>query len=162
MPALNVYTDGGWWEQQQTSAAVFNIIDSTDWFWLTSCVNGGTSQRAELTGAILALEFLDQHPHRFSSITILSDSNYLVKSMNGEWRRKTNLDLWGVLDRLRSDVTFRWIKSHSGIPGNELANALCQVARETWTQQPTLRRYRGEVLKWSDGQFALDFTSTQA
>ena len=46
-----------------------------------------------------------------SDVTVYSDSKYVVSTMNDNWKRKTNYDLWFELDKLcRShDVKFKWI-----------------------------------------------------
>lgn len=100
-----------------------------------------TNQRAELTAAIKALnEFKTS-----STITLVSDSNYVVKGINEwlpswksrGWRKSNkkpveNVDLWQQLDALLShhQVSAQWVKGHSGHPDNERADALAARAAE--------------------------------
>ena len=81
-----------------------------------------TNNRMEITAAI---EGIKETP-KGSSITIHSDSEYLVKTMNLNWRRRKNLDLWEELDSLVAErqVQWRWIKGHAGHPGNELVDSI--------------------------------------
>lgn len=94
-----------------------------------------TNNRMELTAAIEALRAL-KRPTR---VRLITDSKYVMQGIetwihgwkkNG-WRTSDkkpvkNMDLWQVLDALaaKQQVEWRWIKGHSGDPGNERADAL--------------------------------------
>jgi ribonuclease HI len=102
-----------------------------------------TNQRCEMMAVALALAEtinIDEH------ISILSDSNYVVKGMN-EWisnwkttdwtnskgKPVKNRFLWELLDSLvqnRSNVTFSHVRAHVGIEGNEIADRLAYSAAE--------------------------------
>jgi len=94
-----------------------------------------TNNRMELTAAIEALSAL----RRRCRVTLYTDSEYvrrgidewLVRWMAQGWRtaaRKPvkNEDLWRRLDELarQHEVSWRWVKGHSGHPENERADAL--------------------------------------
>ncbi len=94
-----------------------------------------TNNRMELLAVIRALESL-RGP---SELVIHTDSQYVQKGIT-EWLRgwkargwKTadrkpvkNADLWVELDELqaRHRIQWRWVRGHSGHPGNEAADAL--------------------------------------
>jgi ribonuclease HI len=79
----------------------------------------------ELMAAIKGLEAIDAA----KEATIYSDSTYLVNTMTRGWKRRANHDLWEQLDRLALDhqITWQWVPSHSGIPGNEMADRLASM-----------------------------------
>lgn len=100
-----------------------------------------TNQRAELTAAVEALKAVKTS----SAITLVSDSNYVVKGItewlpgwkSRGWRKSDkkpveNVDLWQQLDALLShhQVSAQWVKGHSGHPDNERADALAARAAE--------------------------------
>jgi len=55
-----------------------------------------TCNEAELWAVIKALQALKK-PDQL--VTIYSDSQYVVKGKKGEWKVKTNQDLWKILHR---------------------------------------------------------------
>jgi ribonuclease HI len=87
-----------------------------------------TNQRAEIMAAITALEGLD----RPAEIEIVSDSMYLTNCGSGQWKRRTNRDLWVRLEEASAlhRVKYTWVRGHAGNPGNERAHKLALRAIE--------------------------------
>lgn len=101
--------------------------------------NHTTNNRMELMAAIQGLAALK----KISMVNLYTDSQYVRQGMmswlfqwkkNG-WRNSKkqavkNVDLWQQLDRLaqQHQVTWHWVKGHSGHPGNERADALANQA----------------------------------
>jgi ribonuclease HI len=87
-----------------------------------------TNQRAEIIAAIIALEGLD----RPAEVEIVSDSMYLTNCGSGQWKRRTNRDLWARLEEASAPhrVSYRWIRGHAGNPGHERAHDLAMRAIE--------------------------------
>jgi len=81
-----------------------------------------TNNRMEMTAVIKGLEVVDPS----ARVLISSDSTYVINTMTKGWKRKVNHDLWDQLDRLvrDRDISWRWVRGHSGDRGNELADAL--------------------------------------
>ena len=140
---MEVYTDG----------ACSNNPGPGGWAWITEDGNHGsggepetTNQRMELSAVLFAIKSLD------GPLEIHSDSTYVVNCFKDKWyegwkkrgwlnsQRKpvANRDLWEPLVdayRQREDeITFTWVKGHSGNRLNEAADALA-VAEVTKLKQ---------------------------
>jgi ribonuclease HI len=98
-----------------------------------------TNNRMELLAAIEGLAAL-REPCR---VKLTTDSTYVKKGITewiGNWKRRdwktaakkpvANADLWRRLDEqnARHDVSWHWVKGHSGHPENERADALANRA----------------------------------
>ena len=95
-----------------------------------------TNNRMELMGAIAALEALSEP----CTVTLTSDSKYLVDAIEKGWARSwqrngwkksdkspaLNPDLWEQLLKLLDthEVTFEWVRGHRGHPYNERCDKL--------------------------------------
>lgn len=99
-----------------------------------------TNNRMELLGAIVALESLKSN---YLDIEVFSDSQYLVKGMNGwvhdwiknGWRNSKkqatpNKDLWLILLKLakKHNIIWTWVKGHAGHLENERCDQLARLA----------------------------------
>jgi ribonuclease HI len=97
-----------------------------------------TNQRMELTAVLEAVRALD------GPLEIISDSTYVVNCFRDRWwegwlrrgwinsQRKpvANRDLWEPIVSIyqERDLSFRWVKGHSGDPWNDLADRLAVEA----------------------------------
>ena len=94
-----------------------------------------TNNRMELKAAIKALEYFDDKV----SLSISTDSTYVKDGITKwllNWKKNNwitaskkpvkNKDLWEKLDTLNSlnDVSWKWVKGHSGHRENEIADML--------------------------------------
>ena len=106
-------------------------------------INGATQLTTnnimELTAVIKALELVKNS----SSIVITTDSTY-VKNGITEWihnwkvkgwrtankKPVKNKDLWQLLDSLsqKHNIDWKWVRGHTGHPGNEKADQLANEA----------------------------------
>lgn len=61
-------------------------------------------------------------------IEVFTDSQLVVQTMQGAWKRKTNIDLWARLDAACQGRTaiFTWVKGHAGHAAQEMSNDLAQ------------------------------------
>ncbi len=100
-----------------------------------------TNNRMELTAAIEALASLNRpcEAHLYTDSVYVKDgiNKWLANWKNNNWRtanRKAvkNQDLWQRLDALNDaqNVSWHWVKGHSGDPGNERADALANEAMD--------------------------------
>ena len=98
-----------------------------------------TNNRMELMAAIQALESLTR-PCR---VRLTTDSQYVLKGIQewlAGWKQRgwktaarkpvKNVDLWKRLDAAANDhdITWHWVRGHSGHPENELADTLANQA----------------------------------
>lgn len=105
-----------------------------------------TNQRMELQAAIEALKALKKP----SKITIYSDSKYVIQGITewiSGWKKRgwknsakkdvSNQDLWLQLDKFNAyhQVTWQWVKGHSGNEGNERADELARQGIPTATRK---------------------------
>ena len=101
-----------------------------------------TNNRMELMAAIQALRALN----RTCDVVLYTDSEYVRRGITEwlpVWRQRgwrtasrkpvKNDDLWQVLDELAQGhrIDWRWVKGHSGHPGNERADALANQGLES-------------------------------
>jgi ribonuclease HI len=79
-----------------------------------------TNQQAEIAAAAVGLKNLTE-PCR---VKVLSDSRYVVETMKGNFKRKTNLDWWERLDKAagKHQITWEWLKGHDGHEIQEIAD----------------------------------------
>lgn len=100
-----------------------------------------TNNRMELMGAIEGLKALKEP----CNVTLYTDSSYVQKGITewlAGWKRKgwvtaakqpvKNKDLWQALDEAcqKHQVTWKWVKGHAGIEGNEIADDLANQGIE--------------------------------
>lgn len=83
-------------------------------------LGSATNQQAEIAAATLGLENLKEP----CKVKVLSDSRYVVETMGGTWKRKTNHDWWEKLDHAaaKHDIEWQWIKGHAGHEVQEIAD----------------------------------------
>ena len=128
--------DGGW------GALIINGSENKELF-------GGekntTNNRMELMAVIMAIESID----RIQDVTIFTDSTYVQKGISEwiiNWKRNgwkssnkqpvKNQDLWVRLDSLNSEqITWQWVKGHSGHIENDRADYLANLGVHSSSQQ---------------------------
>jgi ribonuclease HI len=103
-----------------------------------------TNNRMELTAVIRALEALK----RPVEARVFTDSEYVRRGITEwvvSWKARgwktadrkpvKNQDLWEELDRLAAlhRIEWRWVKGHSGVPGNERVDRLANEAIDALT-----------------------------
>lgn len=75
-------------------------------------LGNASNQQAEIVAACIGLEQLKES----CLVTVISDSQYVIKTMLGEFRKKTNLDYWARLSKAsqRHKVIWTWTRGHAG------------------------------------------------
>lgn len=95
---------------------------------------GVTNNQMELGAVILGLRFIKSP---IDSLTIVSDSMYVIGCATLGWKRKKNVKLWEEFDRqfsrvkqLCPDIKFKHVKGHSGDKWNEYCDKLASNATQ--------------------------------
>jgi ribonuclease HI len=120
---ISIFCDGSSLGNGQAStraAAVALLGYQGVWRAFGSYLGHATNQQAEVAAAALGLESL-REPCR---VRLHTDSRYVVETMNGRFRRKTNHEWWARLDRasLPHEVEWEWTRGHDGHVVQEAAD----------------------------------------
>ncbi|MBS96970.1 MAG: cyclic pyranopterin monophosphate synthase MoaC [SAR202 cluster bacterium] len=127
---IKVYTDGsclgnpgpgGW-------GAVI-IFPNGEEMELSGSEEDTTNNRMELRSVIEALHFIEPG----SIIELFSDSLYVINTITKGWKKKANISLWNELEKViqkHSNISWNWVKGHSGDFYNEKVNDLAQGKAE--------------------------------
>lgn len=99
-----------------------------------------TNQKAEILACAVGLESLK----RPCEVKIYSDSKYVVETMLGANRMKSNREFWERLVKasLTHQIEWNWVRGHSGNPFQETADRLSRAAatRQENLEKETLER----------------------
>ena len=142
---IKVYTDGACKGNPGDGGWGALIIDGSENKELYGGEKNTTNNRMELMAVIMAIESID----RIQDVTIFTDSTYVQKGISEwiiNWKRNgwkssnkqpvKNQDLWVRLDSLNSEqITWQWVKGHSGHIENDRADYLANLGVHSSSQQ---------------------------
>ena len=127
------------------STGVATLLAMETWEWTTN-------QRMEIMAVLEAAKALD------GPLEVVSDSTYVINCFRDRWwegwlqkdwtnsqkRPVVNRDLWEPLIEIvrQRDITFRWVRGHSGDPMNELVDQLAREAARTQQGRQGVVAYR--------------------
>lgn len=123
-----IYTDGGCAINPGGPggcAAVIINTETGEYKTLSEGYVSTTNNRMEMQAVILALNAVDA-----KNLTVYSDSTYVIKTMNGQFSKKKNKDLWAKISAAAKGkhITWEWVRGHNGDQYNEMCDALCTEA----------------------------------
>lgn len=115
MKQVSIYCDGSSLGNGQatTRAAAVALLNWREmWRAFGVYLGSATNQQAEIAAAALGLEQL-REPCR---VVLKTDSRYVVETMMGRFRRKSNHEWWARLDKAAAQhkIEWEWIKGHAG------------------------------------------------
>ena len=105
----------------ETRAAAVAVLGFKGvWKAVGEYLGNATNQQAEIAAATIGLKQLKE-PCR---VKVLSDSRYVVETMTGNFRKKTNHDWWAKLEKAASQhqIEWEWLKGHAGHEVQEVAD----------------------------------------
>jgi len=138
---VTIFCDGsslGNGQDGSRAAAVALLGYKGYWRAVGEYLGRATNQQAEIIAAAVGLESLKQP----CEVSVFTDSKYVVETMNGRFRRKTNLPWWQRLDRAASahKVRWEWTRGHAGHLLQEAAdNAARRIAAAGHVEESILR-----------------------
>jgi ribonuclease HI len=94
------------------------------WKAVGEYLGSATNQQAEIAAAWLGLKNLKEP----CKVKLMSDSQYVVETMNGRFRKKANLDWWSKLEKAsaRHQIEWEWTRGHAGHEIQEIADKMAR------------------------------------
>lgn len=96
------------------------------WRAFAKYLGSATNQQSEIAAAEIGLSQLSEP----CKVKLLSDSRYVVQTMLGNFKKKSNHEWWKKLDKVaaKHEIEWEWVKGHSGHFVQEVAD---DIARKT-------------------------------
>lgn len=122
-----IYTDGAYSSSRnQGGIGIVVLRDGEKVFKYSKGFRETTNNQMELIAVITALRAIKNHIH---SLTIYSDSMYVIGCATLGWKRKKNIELWHLFDEafakaktlVEEPINFEHVRGHS----NNVYNNLC-------------------------------------
>lgn len=130
-----VYTDGAFSSSKnKMGVGIIFLKNGCPILEYSRMYYGGTNNRAEMAAVIIALRLV-KNP--IDSLTIITDSMYVIGCATKGWKRKKNVKLWQEFDSqyervkaLCPDIRFEHVKGHDGDKWNEYCDKLAVKASQ--------------------------------
>ena len=121
-----------------SAAAVALLGYKGIWRAVGEYLGNATNQQAEIVAAAVGLESLRQT----CQVKVFTDSRYVVETMCGRFRRKTNLDWWRRLDRAAKphQVQWEWTRGHAGHLVQEAVDTAARLIAAAGSVDPSILR----------------------
>lgn len=131
MKEVTIVCDGsslGNGKENSRAAAVAILGYKGFWRGFGEILGEATNQQAEIAAAWIGLKTLTEP----CKVRVFSDSRYVVETMKGNFRKKTNLEWWKKLDKAceNHQITWQWLKGHNGHEIQEVADTLARKSAE--------------------------------
>ncbi|HYN85969.1 MAG TPA: RNase H family protein [Pyrinomonadaceae bacterium] len=147
MKEVVIYCDGsslGNGQDVTRAAAVALLGYRGRWRAFGEFLGHATNQQAEIVAAAVGLEVLTE-PCR---VRVATDSRYVVETMSGRFRRKSNQEFWERLDRAAGPhkVSWEWVKGHAGHAAQEAVDAAARKIAALGRADETVLRAAADVM----------------
>lgn len=126
LPSVELYTDGGAEPNPGRGGWACVLVYGEHRRELSGAEDNVSNNRMELMAAVMGLEAIKK-PCR---LTIISDSQWMLKCAARQWGRNVHQDLWARFDfaAMPHELEFKWVRGHAGHPLNERCHELAQAA----------------------------------
>ena len=104
-----------------TRAAAVAVLEFKGyWKAVGEYLGNATNQQSEIAAATIGLKSLKEP----CKVRVMTDSRYVVETMNGRFRKKKNLEWWNKLEHAASKhhISWEWTKGHAGHEIQEIAD----------------------------------------
>lgn len=136
MNNLIIYTDGAYSSARDIGGVgVVLLLDDKVIKQYSHSFKHTTNNQMELVAAILAFRMVKT---KYESIVLVSDSQYVIRTIVDNWKTKKNIKLWEQfyieqtrLSELCKDISYKWVKGHA----NNEYNNRCDVLASRETEQ---------------------------
>ena len=129
-----IYTDGAYKPSLNSGGiGIVFLCNGKEVYKYSKKYTNSTNQRMETQAVITALNSIVKP---INSLTIITDSMYVVGTAIMNWKRKANLDLWEKFDKalakaqklIKVPIQFKYVKGHNGDIYNEKCDKLASNA----------------------------------
>lgn len=131
-----IYTDGAYSSKRDQGGIGIIILKNNQVIQMFSkSYHKTTNNRMELIAVLIALKSVRKN---INSLTIYTDSMYVIGCATLDWKRKKNRGLWGLFDEafkvcqnlVNEPIKFIHIKGHNGDKYNEMCDKLAVEASQ--------------------------------
>lgn len=135
MENLIIYTDGAYSSaRDQGGIGVVFVRDGINIKSYNKMFKHVSNNKMELAAVIIALKTVIKN-NLTGTITIITDSQYVIGCATKGWKRRKNVKLWETYDKLCQElnnrkiiIEFKWVHGHTGDTFNEIADKLAVEA----------------------------------
>jgi ribonuclease HI len=133
-----IYTDGSYSPARDQGGLAFVVTkDDKEVHRFSKAYKHVTNNKMELAAVILALAYIKTP---IDSLTIKTDSMYVIGCATKGWKRKKNQKLWEQFDKVfdkaqalvKSNIEFAWVEGHSDNSFNNLCDSLAVSASKEY------------------------------
>lgn len=137
---MEIYTDGSYSSARDQGGLAFVAVkNDKEVYRFSKSYKSVTNNKMELGAVILALASINSP---IDSLTIFTDSMYVVGCATKGWKRKKNVKLWEQFDSVlskaqalvKNEIKIEWVKGHDTNSFNNLCDSLAVSASKEYVE----------------------------